>query len=135
MVIQLDGSHVLQIWKRNHDIDPNTSAEVLHRETIGNLRAGERWHEAYQAVFHQDMPALLAQVRCPILLLCGPGDLLFPYFPAAARARMPRRSRSTRAPTCWTMIPRGWRQRSARFSRSQGPPRAAAENSPPAAHV
>lgn len=87
MVIQPDGSHVLQIWKRNHDVDPNTSAEVLHRETIDNLRAGERWHEAYQAVFHQDMPALLAQVRCPILLLCGPGDLLFPYFHAAARAR------------------------------------------------
>ena len=53
---------------------------------MDNLRAGERWHEAYVAVFTQDFPSLLAQVRCPTLLMCGEQDLLKPYFQAACDA-------------------------------------------------
>lgn len=87
MVIQPDGSHVMQAWNWARDIDSTTSAEVLHRETIGKLHAGERWHEAPLAVFGYNMPAQLPQVRSPLMLLSGRRDLLFPYFQAAVNTR------------------------------------------------
>jgi len=87
LVIQSDGSHLAKIWKRVQGLDPNPSPTLCHREAVDNLRAGERYHEAYQAVFTQDFPALLAQVRCPILMLCGEHDVLTPYFQPACAAR------------------------------------------------
>ncbi|MGE0826768.1 MAG: alpha/beta fold hydrolase [Candidatus Binatia bacterium] len=87
LVIQADGSHLAKIWKRVQSLDPNPSPALCHREAVDNLRAGERYHEAYLAVFSQDFPALLAQVRCPILLLCGEHDVLTPYFQPACTAR------------------------------------------------
>jgi pimeloyl-ACP methyl ester carboxylesterase len=86
MVIQADGSHLMQIWRRVTRHDPVPSPALAHREVVDNLRAGERWHEAYVAVFTQDFPSLLAQVRCPTLLMCGADDLLKPYFPPACDA-------------------------------------------------
>ncbi len=86
MVIQADGSHLMQIWHRVTRHDPPLSPALAHREVVDNLRAGERWHEAYVAVFTQDFPSLLAQVRCPTLLMCGEDDLLKPYFHSACDA-------------------------------------------------
>lgn len=86
MVIQPDGSHLMKIWKRVQGLDPNPSPALCHREAIDTLRAGERWHEAYIAVFNQDFPALLARVKCPILMLCGEHDVLMPYFKPACDA-------------------------------------------------
>ncbi|ETX07737.1 MAG: hypothetical protein ETSY2_09485 [Candidatus Entotheonella gemina] len=86
MVIQADGSHLMQIWRRVTRHDPPPSPALAHREAVDNLRAGERWHEAYAAVFTQDFPSLLAQVHCPTLLMCGGQDLLKPYFQAACDA-------------------------------------------------
>ena len=87
MLIKSDGSHLNKIWARVTGLDPSPSPVLCHREAVDTLRAGERWHEAYAAVFDQDFPALLAQVRCPILMLCGRDDVLFPYFEPARRAR------------------------------------------------
>ena len=87
LVIQADGSHLTKIWKRVQSLDPDPSPALCHREAVDNLRAGERYHEAYQAVFSQDFPALLAQVQCPILMLCGEHDVLMPYFKPACVAR------------------------------------------------
>ena len=87
MLIKPDGSHLMKIWARVTGLDPSPSPALCHREAVDTLRAGERWHEAYAAVFDQDFPALLAQVRCPILMLCGGDDVLFPYFGAARSAR------------------------------------------------
>lgn len=86
-VIQADGSHLAKIWKRVQRLDPHPSPALCHREAVDNLRAGERYHEAYQAVFTQDFPALFAQVQCPILMLCGEHDVLMPYFQPACAAR------------------------------------------------
>lgn len=86
MVIQADGSHLMQIWRRVTRHDPPPSPALAHREAVDNLRARERWHEAYIAVFTQDFPSLLAQVRCPTLLMCGEDDLLKPYFQLARDA-------------------------------------------------
>ena len=87
MRIAADGSHLMKIWARVTGLDPGPSPVLCHREAVDTLRAGERWHEAYAAVFDQDFPALLEQVRCPILMLCGRDDVLFPYFEPARLAR------------------------------------------------
>lgn len=87
LIIKPDGSHLMKIWARVTGLDPDPSPVLCHREAIDTLRAGERWHEAYAAVFDQDFPAFLAQVRCPILQMCSPDDVLWPYFEAAKKAR------------------------------------------------
>ena len=87
MVIQPDGSHLTAIWKRLQDIDPQAAPAIIHRDSVDNLSAGERYHEAVLAVFDHDLPAALARVRCPILLLCGERDILYPYLQPACDAR------------------------------------------------
>ena len=82
-----DGSHLLPIWQRNVDLGPDAPPAIHHRETVDNLRAGERYQDAILAVFSQDMPALLAQVTCPILILCGDRDVLYPYLKPACEDR------------------------------------------------
>lgn len=80
MVIHEDGSHLMKIWDRVVGLDPDHPKELCHREALDTLRAGERWHEAYIAVFKQDSYALYEKVKCPMLLLCGENDVLMPYF-------------------------------------------------------
>lgn len=92
MVIKADGTQYMKIWYRVTHLDPRPddnppSLEVCHRECIDTLRAGERWHEAYVAVFSQDFAAYFQQVQCPILMMCGPGDILWPWWDAARKAR------------------------------------------------
>lgn len=92
MVIKADGTQYLKIWYRVTHLDPRPddnppSLGVCHRECIDTLRAGERWHEAYVAVFNQDFAAYLERVKCPILMMCGPGDILWPWWGAAKKAR------------------------------------------------
>ena len=92
MVIDAKGGHLMPAWERAKDLGPKSSLDIVHRETVDTLRAGERWHEAYLAVFTYDMPARLALVRCPILMLCTHDDPLLPYFPHAREARPDARS-------------------------------------------
>ncbi len=87
LTIEPDGSHLPAVWQRVRDMGPDAPPALLHREAIDRLRAGERYHEAVLAMFSQDTPALLAQVRCPILLLCGDRDPFLPYFTRACNAR------------------------------------------------
>lgn len=92
MVIKADGTQYMKIWHRVTRLDPRPddnppSLEVCHRECVDTLRAGERWHEAYVAVFSQDFAACFERVKCPILIMCGPGDILWPWFGAAKAAR------------------------------------------------
>lgn len=86
MVIQEDGSHLMKIWDRVVGLDPDHPKELCHREALDTLRAGERWHEAYIAVFEQDSYALYEKVKCPMLLLCGENDVLMPYFDPVCKA-------------------------------------------------
>ena len=59
---------------------------LAHRETVLNLHAGERYHEAYLAVFEHDLASQLPQIQCPLLLMAGELDLLLPGFDAACSA-------------------------------------------------
>lgn len=90
--IDHQATHLEQVWQRVTNLDSQpiaypASAELATREAIDTLIAGDRWHEAYEAVFSQDFPACLDRVRCPILLVCGDGDVLYPYFQRACAAR------------------------------------------------
>lgn len=87
MVYQEDGSHLLWSWQKIHDARTPPPLAVCHREVVDALRAGDRWHEAYVAVFDQDSPAIFPQIRCPLLLLCGERDILRPSFDQAYAAR------------------------------------------------
>lgn len=80
MMVMPNGSHLIQIWERVVGLDPDHPPMLCHREAIDTLRAGQRWHEAYIAVFLQDSYAMFAKVKCPMLMLCGDNDVLFPYF-------------------------------------------------------
>lgn len=80
MVVSEDGSHLMKIWDRVVGLDPVHPKDLCHREAIDTLRAGERWHEAYIAVFKQDCYKMFSMVQCPMMLMCGDQDVLMPYF-------------------------------------------------------
>ena len=76
IVAQEDGSHALGLWQRLRAKDPRAQLELTQREFVLNMRAGERYHETYQAVFTHDFNAQLAAVSCPVLVLAGDADTL-----------------------------------------------------------
>jgi pimeloyl-ACP methyl ester carboxylesterase len=61
-------------------------AEVYHRELIDTLIAGADWHWGYRAVFVHNMPEVLSQVLCPILLIVGKRDSVFFWHERAKKA-------------------------------------------------
>ena len=86
MAIKADGSHLMKIWERVVGLDPDHSPGLCHREATDTLRAGERWHEAYIAVYNQDSYGVYRKIKCPMLLLCGTNDPLFGFFKAVGDA-------------------------------------------------
>ena len=74
IVIKEDGSHLMKLWQRFQLKDPNGSLTLRHREYVDNLHAGERYHEAYHAVFNHDFEMQLATIECPILVMAGDND-------------------------------------------------------------
>ncbi len=76
IVIKQDGSHLLELWERLKAKDENADLQLIHREFLLNLYAGERYHEAYHAVFNHDFETQLAGLDCPILVTAGDNDTL-----------------------------------------------------------
>ncbi|KRW60971.1 alpha/beta fold hydrolase [Pseudomonas sp. TTU2014-080ASC] len=92
LTIDAQATHLNEVWQRVTHLDQQPiayppSVALATREAIDTLIAGDRWHEAYAAVFNQDFPAYLAQVQCPLLMICGEADVLYPYFQRACDAR------------------------------------------------
>ena len=88
LVIHRDGGHLLQIWERIRSRDPDAPVDLVHREAVLNLHAGERYHEAYLAAFEHDFATQLSEIKCPLLLLAGEFDTLRSSLePAGAAAR------------------------------------------------
>jgi haloalkane dehalogenase len=76
IVIKPDGSHLIELWNRLRAKDENAEIALIHREFLLNLHAGERYHEAYHAVFNHDFETQLATLNCPILVTAGNQDTL-----------------------------------------------------------
>ena len=76
IVIERDGEHLVQLWQRLRAKDETAELSLTHREFLLNLHAGERYHEAYFAVFNHDFETQLATLDCPILVMAGDEDTL-----------------------------------------------------------
>ena len=85
--ISADGSHMKAMWDRLRKLDPQIDPRLLHREVVDNLRAGERYHEAYQALTYQDFRAILAEVACPVMVIGAERDVLFPHYESVLAAK------------------------------------------------
>ena len=93
IVVTRDGSYLATTWERTWAKQPNMPEALAHRETVLNLHAGERYHEAYLAVFNHDFANQLLQLRIPLLLMAGDLDTLWPHFDAACDA-LPKAERA-----------------------------------------
>jgi pimeloyl-ACP methyl ester carboxylesterase len=76
--IHVKGGQFMFAWSRVKDnmgdaiwMETPHAAEILNRDTIDMLRAGENWHWAYRAVFSHDLIAAMKLAKCPMLLICG----------------------------------------------------------------
>jgi pimeloyl-ACP methyl ester carboxylesterase len=76
IALQEDGAHLLKLWQRLRSKNPTAPASLTHREFLLNLRAGERYHEAYLAVCEHDFNSRLAALDCPVLVMAGEQDTL-----------------------------------------------------------
>jgi haloalkane dehalogenase len=76
IVVKQDGSHLPELWKRLRAKDEKAEISLINREFLLNLYAGERYHEAYFAVFNHDFETQLATLDCPILVTAGDKDTL-----------------------------------------------------------
>ena len=76
IVIKENGAHLSNLWQRLRAKDENAEISLTHREFLLNLYAGERYHEAYHAVFNHDFEAQLETLDCPILVMAGDNDTL-----------------------------------------------------------
>ena len=76
IVIKKDGSHLLKLWEGLRAKDETADGQLTHREFLLNLHAGERYHEAYFAVFNHDFERQLSEINCPVLVMAGDKDTL-----------------------------------------------------------
>ena len=78
-----DGAHLVKMWRRTVDKDPNASLDIVHRETIDALALGEHYPAAYDAVMAHDIEGTLATLSCPVLVFAGTADVLHGQLDAA----------------------------------------------------
>lgn len=83
-----DGSHLLPLWQRILDKEPDIPLDLAHREFVLTLRAAEQYAAAYRAVFDHDLAAQLEKLTCPVHVMAGEFDPLRDCLePAAAALR------------------------------------------------
>ncbi len=99
IIIEKSGEHLLNLWQRLRAKDETADLFLTHREFLLNLHAGERYHEAYFAVFNHDFETQIAKLDCPILVTAGNKDTLKdciePAFKALKNGEMRRLNGNT----------------------------------------
>jgi len=75
--VRADGSHLLGMWQRIGGKDSDAPLELVLRETMAALAAGENYPQAYAAVIGQDFAGQLADLTCPTLVFAGTADILY----------------------------------------------------------
>ena len=81
-----DGAHLLAVWKRVRAKDPSAPLPLSQREAVLTMVAGERYLEAYRAVFAHVFAGQLTRVTQPTLVMAGPDDTIFDSLEPAFRA-------------------------------------------------
>ena len=85
------GTHLTAAWARirgnmnmlNYFEWPPHAAEIMDRDVIDMLRAGDDWCWAYRAVYSHDLIDRMSRQSAPMMFICGKQD---PAFPLHARA-------------------------------------------------
>lgn len=78
-----DGSHLLGMWQRMRDKEPDAPLALSLRETVLGLVVGDAYPEAYRAVIEQPFAEQLQAIACPVLVFAGTGDPLYSQLDAA----------------------------------------------------
>ena len=83
----VDGSYLKDTWSYLIKLGANEDLALQHREMVDTLRAYRGRVQAYNAVFDQDFKALFTKVKCPLLIACGEGNAVWPFFERARELR------------------------------------------------
>lgn len=83
IVYEETGQYMIPVWNYASGAPVGSplrpDLELHHREVVDKLKAGNRFHEAYEAVFTTDIGADIAAVATPLLLLASKADSLNVY--------------------------------------------------------
>ena len=83
-----DGSHLMKAWNLvGNSLGAKGNIELHHREVVDALRAHESAHQTHEAVWDHDFIKLFKSVECPMLVMCAPDDVLYPFFHRANELR------------------------------------------------
>jgi pimeloyl-ACP methyl ester carboxylesterase len=72
-----EGRFLAELWSFYSVHEP----VIRSREVVDRLLGGRKASELSLAILAEDLGAWLAEVRCPVLLICGAGDFCAPYQP------------------------------------------------------
>lgn len=73
-----DGSHLIDVWNQRLAASPGwTNLAAMHKHVVDMLAAGDRYGDAFRAVFAHDIEADLAAITCPTLILTNTGEDLY----------------------------------------------------------
>ena len=83
-----DGAHLQKMWAYVREIGgDDLSLELWQREFTDTSRAWQGHIQVYSTIWDQDFGALLERVSAPLLMMCSPGDVLWPVFDRARHLR------------------------------------------------
>jgi haloalkane dehalogenase len=83
------GAHLLGMWQRLRDKDPEAPLALTQRELLSAFASGESYPASYAAVTRQDFAGQLRGIECPVLVFAGDQDPLYAAV-APTVAHLPR---------------------------------------------
>lgn len=83
----VSGGYLMDNWEYLRALGAAADPLLFHREMADMLRAWWGRVQSYKAVWDQDFTGFYRQVRCPLLIMAAPGDVLRPFLDRAAEIR------------------------------------------------
>ena len=74
--LDFDGRFLTDTWERLKKKSPDLPLDILYRELVLTLQAGNSYPQAYTAVFAQPFAQQLETINCPTLIIAGENDSL-----------------------------------------------------------
>ncbi|QTH20168.1 alpha/beta hydrolase [Rhizorhabdus wittichii] len=83
----ISGGYLMDNWEYLRALGAAADPALFNREMADMLRAWWGRVQSYNAVWGQDFPAFYRDVRCPMMIMAAPDDVLRPYLARAAEMR------------------------------------------------